>query len=119
WVGLEKHVQSGILRQTQGAWVGQERSLFARLAESMSSQPTRVLNTDATNKAEEADAARQEIGADVVAYGEFTSTVTVWDSDPAIAEDKLELVRHAFDHQGFATTVERQHATAAWLSSHP
>ena len=119
WVGLEKHVQAGMLRKTQGAWVGQERSFFARIAESVSHQPTRVLNTDATNKAEDADAARQEIGADIVAYGEFTSTVTVWDQDPAVADDKLTLVMHAFDTQGFVTTAERQHATAAWLSSHP
>jgi type IV secretory pathway VirB4 component len=119
WVGLDKHIQAGMLRKTQGAWVGQERSLMARIAESVSHQPTRVINSDATNKAEDADAARQEIGADIVAYGEFTSTVTVWDADPERAEDKLELVMQAFDHQGFVTTAERQHATAAWLSSHP
>src|SRR5439155_2117709 len=119
WIGLEKHVQAGILRKTQGAWVGQERSLFARMAETLSHQPTQVLNTDATNKAEEADAARQELRADIVAYGEFTSTVTVWDTDAEVAEDKLKLVMQAFDSQGFITTAERQHATAAWLSSHP
>jgi type IV secretion system protein VirB4 len=119
WVGLEKHVQAGILRKTQGAWVGQERSFFARMAETMSSQPTRVLNTDATNKAEETDAARQEVGADVVAYGQFTSTVTVWDQDAAVAEDKLKLVMQAFDREGFVTKAERVHALAAWLSSHP
>ncbi len=119
WVGLEKHVQAGLLRKTQGAWIGQERGFLARMAESMSSQPTRVLNTDATNKADEADMARQEIGADVVAYGEFTSTVTVWDTDAARADDKLKLVMQAFDRQGFVTTAERHHATAAWLSSHP
>src|SRR5712692_7125840 len=119
WVGLDKHLQAGMLRTTQGAWVGQERSFMARLAESMSSQPTRVLNTDATNKADEADLARQEIGADVVAYGEFTSTVTVWDTEAARADDKLKLVMQAFDRQGFVTTAERHHATAAWLSSHP
>jgi type IV secretory pathway VirB4 component len=119
WVGLDKHLQAGMLRKTQGAWVGQERSFMARLAESISNQPTRVLNTDATNKAEEADAARQEIGADIVAYGEFTSTVTVWDPDPDVVEDKLRLVMQAFEHQGFVTTAERSHATAAWLSSHP
>src|SRR6266568_3582344 len=119
WHGLERHVQAGILRKTQGAWVGQERSFLARMAETMTSEPTRVLNTDATNKAEEADAARQEIGADIVAYGDFTSTVTVWDPDADTAEDKLKLVMQAFDSQGFITTAERQHATAAWLSSHP
>src|SRR5712691_2852592 len=119
WLGLDKHIQAGMLRKTQGAWVGQERSFMARLSESVSNQPTRVLNTDATNKAEEADAARQEIGADIVAYGEFTSTVTVWDPDPGVVEDKLRLVMQAFEHQGFVTTAERSHATAAWLSSHP
>src|SRR6266481_7281070 len=118
-VGLDKYIQAGMLRKTQGAWVGQERSLMARIAESMSHQPTRVINSDATNKAEDADAARQEIGADIVAYGEFTSTVTVWDADAATAEDKLRLVMEAFDRQGFVTTAERHHATAAWLSSHP
>ena len=119
WIGLEKHVQAGILRKTQGAWVGQERSLFARMAETLSHQPTQVLNTDATNKAEEADAARQELRADIVAYGEFTSTVTVWDTDAEVAEAKLKLVMQAFDSQGFVTTAERHHATAVWLSSHP
>src|SRR6266436_949233 len=118
-VGLDKYIQAGMLRKTQGAWVGQERSLMARIAESMSHQPTRVINSDATNKAEDADAARQEIGADIVAYGEVTSTVTVWDADAATAEDKLRLVMEAFDRQGFVTTAERQHATAAWLSSQP
>src|SRR6266851_3244498 len=119
WIGLDKHIQAGILRKTQGAWVGQERSFMARLAESVSNQPTRVLNTDATNKAEEADAARQEIGADIVAYGEFTSTVTVWDCDPDQVEAKLQVVMQAFDRHGFVTTAERHQATAAWLSSHP
>ena len=119
WVGLEKHVQSGLLRKTQGAWVGQEKSLMARMAESMSNQPTRVLNTDATNKAEEVDAARQEIGADIVAYGEFTSTVTVWDTDPGQAEAKLRHMMQTLANQGFTATAERSHATAAWLSSQP
>jgi type IV secretion system protein VirB4 len=119
WIGLEKHMQAGILRKTQGAWLGQERSLGTRLAEQWTGEKARVLNTDATNKAEQADAARQEIGADIVAYGEFTSTVTVWDPDPACAEDKLALVRQALEAQGFVTKVERAAATAAWLSTHP
>ncbi len=119
WIALDKHIQAGLLRKTQGAWVGQERSLFARIAETISKEPTRVLNTDATNKAAEADAARQEIGADIVAFGEFTATVTVWDTDPQMADAKLRDVMQVLDGQGFVTTPERQHATAAWLSSHP
>lgn len=119
WIGMEKHLQAGLLRKTQGAWVGQERSFMARMAESLSQQPTRILNSDATNKATEADIARQELGADLVAYGSFTSTVTVWDADADVAERKLQLVRQAFETQGFLTVAERQQAVAAWLSSHP
>src|SRR5262249_58281082 len=60
-----------------------------------------------------------ELGADIVAYGEFTSTVTVWDTEAEVAQDKLQRVMQAFDRQGFVTTAERHHATAAWFSSHP
>jgi type IV secretory pathway VirB4 component len=119
WVGMEKHIQAGLLRKTQGAWMGQEKSLMGRMAESMSTQPQRILNNDATNKAEEVDAARQEVGADIVAYGEFTSTITVWDTDPEQAETKLRHVLQTLANQGFTATPERQHATAAWLSSQP
>ena len=50
WVGLEKQAQAGLLRNTQGAWMGQEKSLMGRVAESLSNQPQRILNTDATNR---------------------------------------------------------------------
>gem|GEM_PF-1874134 len=119
WVGLEKYVQSQLLRKTQGAWVGQERSIMARMAESWSNTPTRILNTDATNKAEEVDAARQEVGANVVVYGEFTSTFHVWDTHPRVAEDKLAMAMKTFANEGFTVTDERAHATAAFLSSQP
>jgi type IV secretion system protein TrbE len=119
WVGLDKQLQANLLRKTQGAWMGQEKSLAGRLAENWSGQAQRIVNTDATNKAEEVDAARQEVGADIVAYGEFTSTVTVWDPDPQEAEAKLRHVMQTLAGQGFTATAERQHATAAWLSSQP
>jgi len=98
---------------------GQEKSFMARLAESMSNQPTRVLNSDATNKARRCRRRAARDWRGIVAYGQFTSTVTVWDADPEAVETKLKTVMQAFDGQGFTTTAERQHATAAWLSSHP
>jgi type IV secretion system protein VirB4 len=119
WLGMEKHLQEGMLRRRQQAWVGNERSAMDHMAESVSHQPTRTRNTDATNKADEVDAARQEVGADFLAYGQFTSTITVWDAEPDMADDKVRMVRDACERQGFTLTRERQHATAAWLSSHP
>lgn len=119
WLGMERETQKGILRRAQGAWVHHERGLLARMAESWSQKPTRIVDSDATNKAAETDAARQELGADIVAYGQFTSTVTVWDTDPEVADEKLLEVMQAFEGQGFLARHETQHATAAWLSSVP
>src|SRR5262249_2944269 len=84
-----------------------------------SRKETALLNTTAENFATDADEARQEVGADVVAFGDFTSTVTVWDKDAAVAESHLEDVMQIFDARGFVTIREREHATAAWLSSMP
>jgi type IV secretion system protein VirB4 len=119
WLGMEKAVQRSLLTRTQHAWVHQEKSVMARMAESVSGSQTRVLDSDATRKAEEMDAARQEVGADIVAYGDFTSTVTVWDIDPAEADRKLRDIMQTFEAQGFTLTQETVHAAKAWLSSHP
>ena len=52
-------------------------------------------------------------------YGEFTSTITVWDTDPERADAKLQTVRQAFEGQGFTLQPERIHSREAWLSTHP
>src|SRR5215471_15378422 len=119
WLGLERHEQDGVLRKAQGAWVHEEKGLSDRLSENLSHEPTRVLNRDATNKAEDVDIARQEIGADLLAYGQFTSTVTVWDEDPEVADQKRRLVMQAFAAREIATVEEGAHLVAAWFSSHP
>lgn len=119
WLGLEKNAQDGALRKAQGAWVHEEKPLTARVSENLSHEGARVLNRDATNKAEDVDLARQEVGADLLAYGQFSSTVTVWDDDPDVADDKRHQVRQAFAEREIATVEEGVHHTAAWLSSHP
>jgi len=77
------------------------------LMEKASRKETAILNTTAEHFATDADEARQEVGADVVAFGDFTSTVTVWDKDPAVAEAHLEDVMQIFDARGFVTIRER------------
>lgn len=119
WLGLEKHVQQGILRKAQRAWVHEEKGLADRLSENVTHEGTRVINRDATNKAEEVDIARQEIGADVVAYGEFASTVTVWDTDPARADEKRRIVMQIFAAHDIGSVEEGVHQEAAWRSSLP
>src|SRR5262245_52130989 len=119
WLGMEKYVQEGILKGAQRAWIGEETSFMDRTVENVTKEATRVRNTTATLHAEGIDAARQEIGMDIVAYGAFTGTVTVWDEDPDVAEAKRTLVMEAFANQGFTAHAESWHQTAAWFSSFP
>lgn len=119
WMAYERQSQDYLLARVQKQWVGQEKGAWTRLGELMSRQEARVVNTSAINKAEDADAARQEVGADIVAFGDFTATVTVWDEDPAQADAKIREVMQILDGRGFITILEKEHATAAWLSSMP
>ena len=78
-----------------------------------------MLDSDAANKASDADAALQELGADQVAFGYVTATVTVSDHDALVAEEKLRLVERVIQGRGFITIAESLNAVEAWLSSIP
>jgi type IV secretion system protein VirB4 len=119
WTALERHLQEGLLQRTQKEWHGQQKTLIQRFFERVTFQETEILNEDALNKAGESSTARQELGADIVAYGDFGTTVIVWDTNPKVVDDKRQVVMQAFEAQGFTCVAERMHATAAWLSTHP
>jgi type IV secretory pathway VirB4 component len=118
-IALPKQMQEGLLRKAQKAWVHEEIGFSDRLSENITHEGTKVRNTDAINKATEVDIARQEIGADVIAYGAFTSTVTTWHTDPQVADEQRRLIMQAFADRGIGTVEEGVHQEAAWLSSHP
>jgi type IV secretion system protein VirB4 len=60
--------------------------------EMLSKEESVIVNTDALNKAADADLALTELAEDVVSFSFFTPVIMVWDEDPAIAADKLALV---------------------------
>ncbi len=64
------------------------------------------MDTDANNKAADADAALQELGSDQVAFGYLTATVTVLDADAAVADEKLRMVERVIQGRGFVTIPE-------------
>ena len=119
WQGMHRQLQEGILRRRHHAWVGQEKTMAQRAAEQLGGDAARVTDSSALNKAAELDAARQETGHDLVAYGDFTTVIMVWDRDPAEADLKLQTVRQALQDRGFTTAVETDESTPAWFSTHP
>ena len=68
------------------------------------------MDSDASNKATDADAALQELGSDQVAFGYVTATVTVLDTDATAADEKLRAVERAIQGRGFVTIPETLNA---------
>ena len=65
------------------------KNIVALLRETIFQQESPLVDTDASNKAMDADAALQELGSDQVAFGYVTATVTVMDADTTAADEKL------------------------------
>ena len=71
------------------------------------------------NKAVDAD--RRASGARLRRIGQayVTATVTVWDDDPRIADEKLRLVEKVIQGRDFTCMAETVNAVEAWLGSLP
>ena len=100
-------------------WTGKVKSVWTMLKETAAGEPSRLLNTDAQNKADDADAASQELGMDIVAYGQYTSTITVWDKNLEQAMAKLHEVKKILNAAGFIVKDEKLYAFEAWKGSIP
>ncbi len=59
--------------------------MAAILKEVMTNEVSVLVDTDAHNKALDADAALQELGTDAIGQAYVTATVTVWDEDAGVA----------------------------------
>jgi type IV secretion system protein VirB4 len=100
-------------------WFAKRKNVIALLRETIFQQESPLLDTDASNKAADADAALQALGSDQVAFGYVTTTVSVLDADAAVADEKLRQLERVIQGRGFVTIPERLNAVDAWLSSIP
>jgi len=116
---LDKSEAEKELTRLRRQWFAKRKNVIALLKETIFQQPTPLVDTDADNKALDADAALQELGSDQVAFGYVTATVTVFDTDATAADDKLRAVERAIQGRGFITIPETLNAIDAWLSSIP
>ena len=85
----------------------------------MTNEASALLDTDAHNKAIDADAALQELGSDQIGQAFVTATITVWDGDPGAADEKLRLVEKVIQGRDFTCMIETVNAVEAWLGSLP
>jgi len=116
---LDKTDATRLLTRIRRQWFAKRKSVAAILKEVMTNEASALLDTDAHNKAIDADAALQELGSDQIGQAFVTATITVWDGDPARADEKLRLVEKVIQGRDFTCMVETVNAVEAWLGSLP
>ena len=93
--------------------------MAAILKEVLTNEASTLLDSDAANKADDADLALQELGSDLVGAAYVTATVTVWHENARVADERLRLVEKTIQGRDFTCMVERVNAVEAWLGSLP
>lgn len=116
---LDKTEAAKLLGRIRRQWFAKRKSIAAVLKEVMTNEASALLDSDAGNKAQDADEALQDLGADGVGYALVTATVVVWDQSSATADAKLRLVEKVIQGRDFTCKTETLNAAEAWLGSLP
>ncbi|RUX28575.1 conjugal transfer protein TrbE [Mesorhizobium sp. M2A.F.Ca.ET.042.01.1.1] len=116
---LDKTDATRLLTKIRRQWFAKRKSIAAILKEVMTNEASALVDTDAANKAADADLALQELGADYAGQAYVTATLTVWDADPRIADEKLRLAEKVIQGRDFTAMAETINAVDAWLGSLP
>ena len=116
---LDKTDAAKLLTRIRRQWFAKRKSIAAILKEVMTNEQSVLMDSDASNKAADADLALQELGADEAGVAYVTATLTVWDRDAGIAAEKLRLAEKIIQGRDFTCTAEGMNAIEAWLGSLP
>ncbi|WP_454618599.1 conjugal transfer protein TrbE [Bradyrhizobium cenepequi] len=116
---LDKTDATRLVTKIRRQWFAKRKSVAAILKEVMTNEQSVLMDTDAANKAADADAALQDLGSDQVGEVYITATVTVWSADRTVADERLRLVEKVIQSRDFTCIVEGVNAIEAWLGSIP
>lgn len=119
WIALDKTEATRHLTRLRRQWFAKRKSVGAILREVMFNREAALVDSDADNKAIDADEALQELGQDDVAFGHLTTAIVVADADARQANEKLLAVERIINTRGFVTIRESLNAVEAWLGSLP
>ena len=118
-VALDKTDATKVLSRIRRQWFAKRKSIAAIVKEVMTNEASVLMDSDAANKAADADMALQELGSDLIGEAYVTATVTVWDEDARVADERLRLVEKTIQGRDFTCIREGVNAVEAWLGSLP
>ncbi|MEG3089291.1 conjugal transfer protein TrbE [Sphingomonas sp. PB4P5] len=118
-ITLDKTDATRLISRIRRQWFAKRKSITAILKEVMTNEASVLIDSDASNKAADADLALQELGGDSVGQAYVTATISLWDADAATAAEKLRLVEKVVQGRDFTVIAEGMNALEAWLGSLP
>lgn len=118
-IALDKHDAEKILTRQRRHWFAKRKSLSNVIREILFNEASALIDSDADNKAADADLALQELGEDLVSYGYVTTSFSVLGATPSEAEARLKAAERVIGARGFASIRETLSAVDAWLGTLP
>jgi len=116
---LDKSDAAKVLTRVRRQWFAKRKSIMAILKEVLTNEASSLIDSDAQNKAQDADEALQDLGADLVGYAYVTATLCVWDRDAGVADARLRQAEKVLQGRDFTCMVETVNAVEAWLGGLP
>jgi type IV secretion system protein TrbE len=119
FIAMDKAEAEKILGRKRRHWFAKRKSLGSVLRETLFNEQAALLDSDADNKALDADAALQELGSDLVSYGYVTTTITVANEDRRTVDEHIRIAERIINGRGFTAIRETLNAVDAWLGTLP
>jgi len=116
---LDKVSAQRMLTRIRRLWFSKRKSLAAIIKEVLTNEASVLVDSDAANKSAEADAALQDLGADIAGYAYVTTTITVLADSPRDADLRLQAIEKIVRGRDFACIAEGLNGIEAWLGSLP
>ena len=119
FIAMDKAEAEKVLGKKRRHWFAKRKSIGAVLRETMFNEQAALVDSDADNKAGDADEALQELGSDLVSYGYVTTTITVAAPDRRTVDEHIRVAERIVNGRGFTAIRETLNAVDAWLGSLP
>jgi type IV secretion system protein VirB4 len=118
-ITMDKVSAQKMLTRIRRLWFAKRKSLAAIIKEVLTNEASVLVDSDATNKAAEADSALQDLGADIAGYAYVTTSICVLGETPRDADVRLQAIEKIVRGRDFACIAEGLNGVEAWLGSIP
>ena len=121
FIFLDKTDAEKQLRGYWQRWLSARQSFVALMREAITGTGSAIQNTDALNRAADADQALQELSGDLIAFGYFTQSIVLLDKDLKSLKAKQAVLEQAIQGRGFTTLdeIENRNCFDAFLGAIP